>query len=1745
MTMKNSKLAELHAGAIAVVTAGIVAAAIGLLAMFGWILKIPLLASFGTNLIPMAPSTALLFILMGIAVSLRTCLPQNRGLSFINLFIGWLVAIMGLVLFISSLAGYYPRGEHLGFSINSTLNGFPVGHMSLSTAICFLACALSFLLTFSQPAQHTKRAWLALALPFLVSFTSLLFLIAYLLVSPLMYGGGAIPPSLPTSLAFLSLAFGQLVNAGNQIWSFNKMKNAVTSHNSYLLFSIFILMSAGILTGSYFAYQHYERKYRTEVELQLSAIADLKVAQIEAWRKERLGDGKIFYKNDLFSAMVKQFIHNKINREAKTEILTWVGQFQRVYNYDLMMLLDAQMNTILEFPENKETVHLIIDQKSTEELLSGNIAFQDFYRNDQDHRIYLIVLVPILEDRSTNRLIAVLALRISPEEYLYPLIKKWPIPSRTAESLIIRKDGNDALFLNDLKYQKDAALNLRISLNNRNVPAVEAALGKEGICEGIDYRGVPVVADVRTVPDSPWFLVARMDMQEVYAPLRERLWWMIIIIGALLLSAGASVAYVWRQQRSRFYQEQYKSAEALLESEEKFRTIFENSSSAMAIIEQDTTISMVNSEYLKIGLFDEQDIIGKSWTEQIHPDDLERLKEYNRKRLIDPASAPDQYEFRFIRKDGEIRNSILSVALIPAIQKIVCSILDITERKRTEEALRESENRYRRLFEAARDGILILDADTGMITDVNPFLIEMLGYTHEQFLGKKVWELGFFKDIVANEEKFTELKQKEYVRYEDLPLETADGRRIDAEFVSNLYQVDHHNVIQCNIRDITERVQAEELLKKSEELYRSLFENMLNGFAHCKMLFEEGRPQDFLYLNVNKAFESLTGLKDVVGKKVSEVIPGIRKADPGLFEIYGRVALTGKPEVLETYLESLNMWFSISVYSPQKEYFVSVFDVITERKQAEEKLRKSEGNLRQTFDLSPVGIVMVGLDKRFIRCNNSFAQFLGYQEEELIGKSIDDITLPEDSEKGMVEMQSIINGEIELSHVQKRYVGKKGQVVWGEVTIALVRDNQNLPHYFLATIQDITKRKLAENLNNARIRLILYSDNHSLDELMEETLNEAETLTGSSISFYHFVDDDQNSLILQNWSTRTKKEFCTAEGKGSHYEITRAGVWVDCFHQRKPVIHNDYASLPNKKGMPPGHAMVVRELVVPVIRENKIKALLGVGNKPSNYYEPDVNTISEFADLVWDITERKKSEEVLLEKTNFINKIIETSSLSTWISDEHGTAIQVNPACLKFFGATETEVIGKYNLLKDEIIEKQGFMPEVKKVFEKGEVVSIVVDYDFGAVEHVDIKNATHKILNSIFTPILDTNNKVTNVIVQSIDLTERIQAEKELRTLLELYERSREALLSILEDQKEAQKALTVLSTRQEAILSAVPDFIMEVDKNKVYTWANQSGIDFFGEDVIGKEAAFYFEGEQNTYNVVQPLFEGSENVVYVESWQRRKDGQKRLLGWWCRMLKDEKGNVTGALSSACDLTENKYQEEELWKKNEELIRFTYAVSHDLKSPLVTIKTFTGFLEQDMQQNDEKRIKKDLGFIHTATDKMSQLLDELLDLSRIGRKLNPFEHVPLQNLVQEALSLVGGRIADGNVRVKVSDEPITLYGDRPRMVEIFQNLVDNAVKFMGGQQSPQVEIGAEYKHAEWVLFVRDNGIGIAPHYQSKLFGLFEKLNSDIEGTGMGLALVRRIVEVHGGKIWVESEGEGKGTTFKFTLAGTEKHKKR
>ena len=227
----------------------------------------------------------------------------------------------------------------------------------------------------------------------------------------------------------------------------------------------------------------------------------------------------------------------------------------------------------------------------------------------------------------------------------------------------------------------------------------------------------------------------------------------------------------------------------------------------------------------------------------------------------------------------------------------------------------------------------------------------------------------------------------------------------------------------------------------------------------------------------------------------------------------------------------------------------------------------------------------------------------------------------------------------------------------------------------------------------------------------------------------------------------------------------------------------------------------------------------------------------------------------------------------------------------------------------------------------------------------------------------------------------------------------------------------------------------------------------------------------------------------------------------------------------------------EELEAKNAELERFTYTVSHDLKSPLVTITGFLGYLEKDALAGDIGKVRSNIDRITMAAQKMQELLNDLLELSRIGRVINPPEHLSFSEIIRESLERVQGQLEAKKIDVKVQADLPSVYGDRVRLVEVLQNLIDNAAKFSDMDQDPRIEIGTmeSDQKGEATFFVRDNGIGIQPEFQERIFGLFNKLDQNAEGTGIGLTLVKRIIEVHGGKIWVESE-LGKGATFYFTL---------
>lgn len=477
-----------------------------------------------------------------------------------------------------------------------------------------------------------------------------------------------------------------------------------------------------------------------------------------------------------------------------------------------------------------------------------------------------------------------------------------------------------------------------------------------------------------------------------------------------------------------------------------------------------------------------------------------------------------------------------------------------------------------------------------------------------------------------------------------------------------------------------------------------------------------------------------------------------------------------------------------------------------------------------------------------------------------------------------------------------------------------------------------------------------------------------------------------------------------------------------------------------------------------------------------------------------------------------------------------------------------------------------------------------------------------------------------------------------------------------------QAEQELRALSARHEAILSAVPEIIMEMDINKVYTWANPVGLDFFGEDVIGKEAAFYLEGEQDTYAKIEPLLQGSKERVYVESWQRRRDGEARLLAWWCKGLKDEHGKVIGGLSSAYDITEQKRAEdkfkqifettvtgisitlpsgevdvnpafasmlgyevaelkatkwqdishpddlastreaiqplldgtasssrfvkrylhkdgstvwadlgttlrrdhlgkplyfvttinditerklaeervsvftEELTRSNAELQQFAYVASHDLQEPLRMISSYLQLLERRYKDRLDDDANTFIGYAVDGAVRMQALIKGLLDFSRIKTHGQEFALVHVTAVVDGVCRNLQAMITEADAAVHYGKLPIIM-GDEVQIARVFQNLLQNGLKFRKQDTPLVINIGVLKSDDGWIFSVSDNGIGIEEQYFQRIFTIFQRLHTREEypGTGIGLSVCKRIVERHGGRIWLEST-PGVGTTFYFTI---------
>ncbi|MFZ1377093.1 MAG: PAS domain S-box protein [Geothrix sp.] len=333
------------------------------------------------------------------------------------------------------------------------------------------------------------------------------------------------------------------------------------------------------------------------------------------------------------------------------------------------------------------------------------------------------------------------------------------------------------------------------------------------------------------------------------------------------------------------------------------------------------------------------------------------------------------------------------------------------------------------------------------------------------------------------------------------------------------------------------------------------------------------------------------------------------------------------------------------------------------------------------FEALPQGVLLLDREGRYVEANAAALKLLELDRRALLDQRLgegrwailatDGSVLPLEETPGAVVLRT---GKAVHRHVVG-VVKPDGDVLWLEISAEPTAEGGAL-----VSFDDITRHHLAESILAARARIAELAATSTLEQILRATLDEAERLTGSCIGFFHFMEEDQETLTLQAWSTRTQDEFCQAEGHGMHYAVDKAGVWVDAVHARKPVIHNDYASLPHKKGMPEGHATVLRELVVPVLREERIVALLGVGNKPFPYGNRDLQTVQRLADLAWDIAERKRSEVALHQSEADYRTLFESMAQGAFRQRADGSLLDVNLAALELFGLSRDEFLGRTSL---------------------------------------------------------------------------------------------------------------------------------------------------------------------------------------------------------------------------------------------------------------------------------------------------------------------------------------------------------------------------------------------------------------------------------------------------------------------------------
>ena len=461
-------------------------------------------------------------------------------------------------------------------------------------------------------------------------------------------------------------------------------------HSRRILYLVMALITVVFLVGGWFLYYLREQQMRQRIEDGLSIIAQLKVDEIAHWRAERLVDANMLVGSPFFMEGVKKYVAFPEDSETKDKIIGQLGNIAKSYPYQDILLVDVNGKVLINL---NDSVHGLSNMALAQLAVATGehkAVITDFHYPPDSNSPHLDVIAPLFAwQQDSTRAIGAVVFSIDPSQYLYPLIQSWPIPSQTSETLLVERDGDQVLFLNELRHEKDTALKLRIPLSRQEVPAIMAILGKEGVVEGEDYRGVKVLAALKHVPDSPWYIVAKIDTSEALSAWRFSAGIIAAFIAGLLAAALASTGLIWQRRQRLAYQAMYhaESRAQALRSHVEYMLKYAND--IILLFDKEYHIVEVNDRALEAYGYSREEMLDLPLAALIPPGDLSlyeaRLRQIQQKgRIITEAIHQSKNGSTF---PVEVSGRIINIEDKQYVQEI---IRDISERKEAEKKLRQT-----------------------------------------------------------------------------------------------------------------------------------------------------------------------------------------------------------------------------------------------------------------------------------------------------------------------------------------------------------------------------------------------------------------------------------------------------------------------------------------------------------------------------------------------------------------------------------------------------------------------------------------------------------------------------------------------------------------------------------------------------------------------------------------------------------------------------------------------------------------------------------------------------------------------------------------------------------------------------------------------------------------------------------------------------------------------------------------------